>query len=84
MLTRDATAPAAMSFVDKEIIRPFGPSTKIVSDNGTSFTAYYLVLVMKNHEIKRRTAMAYASMSDGRAERMVRTLKSEIGTFVLD
>ena len=51
----------------------------MVSDNASCFTSKALAEFMVENSIKWKTVLAYAPMSNGRAERMVGTLKSCIG-----
>lgn len=55
-----------------------------MNDNSTCFTARFLQDIMKQHETKWCTVLAYAPMSNGRAERMVRTLKQSIRRSVTE
>ena len=80
--TPTATASEVITFVDDRIILPFGKPRVIVSDNGPCFTARSLEAFMNVNDIKWKTVMAYAPMSNGRAERIVGTIKGAIGKMV--
>lgn len=81
--TRTATADEVIRFVQNEIILPFGHPRINVSGNATCFTAGVLQDYMLKMGITWKTVLAYAPMSNGRAERMVGTIKRAIGKMVL-
>ena len=62
----------------------FGPPGTIVADNATCFTASAVSSFMARHGITWRTVLAYAPMSNCRAERMVGTLKAAVRKTVLE
>ena len=70
------TSEEVIQFVNEEIIKPFGPPKTIVSDNAGYFTSGVLKSFMSSWKIDWKTVLAYAPMSNGRAERTVDTLKS--------
>lgn len=72
--TRD-TSDVVFSFVQEEIVFCIGPPLYIVSDNARCFTASRVQAFMQNIGIEWKTILQYAPMSNGRAERMVRTIK---------
>ena len=80
--TASSTAAVVIDFVRKHILEPYGPPRVIVSDNATCFTATSLVAFMKNIGTRWKTVAAYAPMSNGRAERMVGTIKRSVGKMV--
>lgn len=82
--TPTATASEVLDFVEKNIILPFGMPRLFVSDNGPCFTAWSLEVFMKENGIKWKTVLAYAPMSNGRAKRMVRTVKAGIAKMVFN
>ena len=82
--TADITAQVVLKFVKREIMYSFGPPQTIVSDNTTCFTASAVSSFMVQHGINRRTVLAYAPMSNGRAERMVGTVKTAVRKTVLE
>ena len=84
MATSDSTAQVVLKFVKREIMYSFGPPHTIVSDNATCFTASAVFSFMAQHGITWRTVLAYAPMSNGRAERMVGTLKTAVRKTVLE
>ena len=61
-----------------------GPSQTIVSDIAAWFTASAVSSFMARHGITWRTVLANAPMSNGKAERMVGTLKAAARKTVLD
>ena len=77
--TPTATAAEVINFVEDQIILPFGHPKTIVSDNGPCFTARSLATYMQEKQVNWKTVLAYAPMSNGRAERMVGTIKRAIG-----
>lgn len=78
-ITENATAEVVARFVEEEVVSPFGPPKKIISDNAGCFTARLLSNLMGKYGIEWKTVLAYAPMSNGRAERMVGTLKRCVG-----
>lgn len=82
--TRDNIEPTVMILIAEEVTRPFGPPREIISDNGICIKAAALWDYMTRHSIKWRTVMFYALISNGRAERMVRTLKYGIEKAIRD
>ena len=62
----------------------FGPPWTIVSENATCFTASAVSSFMGPHGITWRTVLAFAPMSNGRAERMIGTLKTAVRKTVLE
>ena len=82
--TADSTAQVVLDFVKKEIMYSFGPPWTIVSDNATCLTASAVSSFMAQHSITWRTVLAYAPMCNGRAERMVGTLKTTVRKTVLE
>ena len=80
--TPTATAAEVIAFVEEQVIMPFGRPRVILSDNGSCFTAGSLENFMEQNNIKWKTVLAYAPISNGRAERMVGTIKREIGKMV--
>lgn len=81
--TESSTADTVINFVHEEIVLPFGPPRRIVSDNANAFTAGAVEDFMKKHGIEWNTVLAYAPMANGRAERMVATIKLSIKRTVI-
>ena len=81
--TATAAALELIRLVEEQIIMPFGRPTIIVSDSGPCLIARSLEEFMKSNDIKWKTVLAYAPMSNVRAERMVGTVKRSIGKIVL-
>lgn len=65
-----------------ETIHLFGALKSIVSDNAPCLTARLLREFMERHKKEWRTALVYASMSIGKAERMVGTIKWVVDRLV--
>ena len=76
--TKTTTAAEVIRFVNEEIIYSFGPPKTIIPDNANAFTATALVGFLPRRNISWRTVLAYAPMSNGKAERMVGTIKRAI------
>ena len=81
--TATSTAEEVLKFVKEEIIHCFGLPRVVVSDNATCFTASVLESFMARNGITWKTVLAYAPMSNGRAERMIGTLKKAIRKVLL-
>ena len=77
--TRDSTSSAVIEFLQNHLIHAFGPPSSIISDNATCFAADATREFLAHHGIKWRPVLAYAPMSNGRAERMVGTIKRSLG-----
>ena len=77
--TKDSTSSAVIYFLQYHLIRAFGPPSSIISDNATCFAADATREFLAHHGIKWRPVLAYAPMSNGRAERMVGTIKRSLG-----
>ena len=80
---KDSTAATVIKVIKEHIILPFCPPTKIISDNATCFSAKSLLKFMDEHGTQWKTVMAYAPVSNGKAERMVGTMKRSITKTVL-
>lgn len=74
-LTATSTAEEVVKFVEEEIIYSFSSPGMNISDNAACFTAAALENLMKKQWVECKTVLAYAPMSNGRAERMIGTLK---------
>lgn len=73
--TPRAAADIVLRFLKDKTVLQFGPPRTIISDNAMCFTAKILKNYLNEHGITWRTVLSYAPMSNGRAERMVRTIK---------
>lgn len=73
--TETSTVEEVVKLIEEEIIYNFGSLGRIVSDNATCFTTPTLENLMKKHGIEWKIVLAYSPMPNGRAERMIRTLK---------
>ena len=81
--TETSTAEEVLRFMKEEIIYCFGLPRVVVSNNATCFTASVLDSFMARNGITWKTVLAYAPMSNGRAERMDSTLKRAIRKAIL-
>lgn len=81
--TKSSSAEEVIKFVKEEVLYSFGPRLTIISDNATCFTAKSLVKFTRDNGIEWKKVLAYAPMSNGRAERMVGTLKKAVRKMVL-
>ena len=81
--TESSTAEEVLRFMKEEMIYCFGLPRGVVSDNATCFKASVLDAFMARNGINWKTVLAYAPMSNGRAERMVGTLKRAIHRVIL-
>ena len=82
--TANSTSQMVLDFVKKEIMYSFGHPWTIVADNVTCFTASAVSSFMAQHGITWRTVLAYAPISNGRAERIVGTLKTAVRKTVVE
>ena len=72
------------SFVEENIVKPYQAPRMMLSDNGSQFTSQYLSFYAKSRDIDWRTSAGYNPQGNGRAERMVRTIKDSISKLVED
>lgn len=70
-----ATAAEVQEFVQAEIVTPSGGPRIIASDNSICFRAHHLKFYMRGCRTEWRILLAYASMSNRGAGKMVGTLK---------
>lgn len=82
--TRTTTADVVISFLIKDVLRPFGPPSTIVSDNSTYFTSRVVTDVMKKWKTDWKTVLAYAPMSNGLEERMVGNIQRGLKKMVIE
>lgn len=80
--TGRVTMKLVVSVLKTEVILSFGAPKTILSDNAACFTAQAVQRLMKSIGTEWRIVLAYATMSNGRAERMVKTMKKAIGRVV--
>lgn len=73
--TERFTAEEVKHFMEQDIVRVFGAPKTFVSDNANCFTSQLLKDYMKSRGTKWSTVLAYAPMSNGRAEQLVETMK---------
>lgn len=73
--TKNDISDVVSDSVKKEIIFTFGPPKKITSDSEKCYTANTIQDIMTHYGIKRKKVCSYASMSNGRVERMVGSIK---------
>lgn len=77
-----ATAEVVKEVMETMIIPPFGAPVVVFSDSAACFTPGILQNFMKGQGMQWRTILAYALMSNGRAESMVATLKRSFGRIL--
>lgn len=82
--TMTATAEVVKDFIGTHIIHPFGIPRTVVSDNAGCFTSLLMTEFCRERGIKWKPVLAYAPMSNGRAERMVKTIKEAVSKLVSD
>lgn len=70
-----STATVVLEFIRTQIIDPFGFPRVIISESAIFSMGSAVQLVGKGRWIEVRTSMAYLLMSNGRAERVVGTIK---------
>lgn len=70
-----ATADVVMHFLNAETVPGFGPPGTIMSDNGSRFTVGIVETFPKDQITVWRTVFVFALMSNGRADRVVGTMK---------
>lgn len=69
--------------LNTEMVLPFVPPRRVVSDNATAFSAAVVKEYMKSHGIEWKPVLAYFPMADGRAVRMVATIKLALNRTVV-
>lgn len=82
-VTISDTADVVKDFVKNVILRPFGPPRGFVWDNAKCFTAGVMKDLMASYAVRWSTVGEYASISVGRAERMLGTVKQAIAIITL-
>lgn len=81
--TSRSTPKIVLRFVQLHILYSFGPPCVIVSDNASCLTAGTLTDYKMLNSVYWNTVLAYAPMSNGRAERMVENIKRAIKNMAL-
>lgn len=76
--TRNETCEEAILFVREEILSVFGRPCVLVTDNGPAFKATAFGDFLRENSVMWRPLSAYAPEANGRAERMVGTMKRAI------
>ena len=76
--TKNATVSVVRRFIEMKVVNPFSLPRVVISDNAGCFTAEVLASYMREIGTKWKTVLAYAPMWNGRAERMVGTLKKAV------
>ena len=79
-----AISTGVTSFVEEKICNTYATPKVIVSDNGAQFTSLHVRHFAADREIEWRTVAAYNPQGNGRAERMVRTIKDALAKMVAD
>lgn len=77
-------AVAVTDFIEQLIVRPYTIPRMMISDNGTPFASSHTQQYAKRRGIDWRFVAAYNPQGNGRAERMIRTLKNAISKMVHD
>lgn len=72
--SRTSAAKVVLQFIENEIIQHFGLPRTIVPDSATAFMTKAIQNYMKDMGISWTSVLAYAPMSNGRAERIVDTM----------
>lgn len=83
-VTKNATASAFIHIMEEEIIPPFGAPVFFICNNTGCYTGPILTEHMKKKGMVCLTVLSYAPMSNGRADRMVVTIKRSIGRIKND
>lgn len=83
-LTRNATKLKVLAFVDVEIVYSFGPPFRIICNNTACFTAWAVQEYMGRCGIERKTVLAYALTSNGRAEKVMGLIKKCLQKIVYE
>lgn len=81
-ITHNATSEEVITFVDREVIEPFGSPKTIVSDDLRCFTSAASAKFISDHGIEWKPVSEYAPMSNWWAERMVGKIKRGVGMLV--
>lgn len=76
------TAEKDIKVVEEEILHPFGLPTTVMSDNSSCFLAMEWKKFVEENGITWKTVLLYASMSNGKEERIVEMLKKSIGRML--
>lgn len=79
-----ATAGDFKSFMEKRVMFPFGATRTVVNDNAIFFRAQLLRDFMSRRGTRWRAVLAYAPVSNGKAERMVKTMKKGVARLLQD
>lgn len=72
------TSVTAIQFFKKEVIAPFWSLCFVVTDNGPAFTSFTWGYVLKELGTMPKRVAPYSAESNGRAERIVQTMKDDI------
>lgn len=80
---KDVTATTVIRFVEEELVHSFGPPKTIVSGNASCCTSEALQELITELGISWKTVLAYATMSNGRVERMVGTIEKSVDKIVV-
>lgn len=76
--TRAATTNVVLDLCQTEIISTFWVPKTVISDNSTCFTATAVIRMIVKLDIQSKTVLSYSSMSNGKAEMMVGTIKKSM------
>lgn len=79
---KTSTAKVVIEFMEGQVITPLMAHGKMVSDNAFCISARALQDYMECSGTILTKVLAYAPMSDGRAEKMVGTINYRVGNLV--
>lgn len=79
-----STAQVVLEFMKQEVLDPFVSPRTVVSEIARCFTAVVVQELMAKNGSDWKTVLAYAPMPNGRAERMVGTMKRRVSRLVED
>lgn len=73
------TTEVVISFIENERVYPFAAQKTVVSNTAICLSARLLRKIIKRRGTRWHTELLYAPMSNGRTERMVKTIKRAVG-----
>ena len=79
---KDMTAETTAKFIFEDIICKHGLFYKMISDQGTNFESQVIEELLKLLKIKRMRSTSYHPISNGKIERLNRTLKAMLKNYV--
>lgn len=81
--TKSQTSTEAIKFFEDEIVRQFGSPGAIVTDGGPAFVSTAWRSALRSEGTNAKIVAPYSPQANGRAERMVRTVKAALTKVVL-